>query len=118
MYALCKLNSISCGNFDNATRHLKLPQPTSTKAIKELRRLWRTERCEVGFLHDESVHDVGKGSDARLEEIKLVVGESGVDNAAEVFSPPQLSSRRASLRWKMFHVEVEKLVNHDRAVIG
>ena len=69
------------------------PQPSSTKLSEELQRLWRPERCEVGFLHDEGVHDVGEGSDARFEEVKLVVGQSGVDNAAELFSPSQLSSR-------------------------
>ena len=73
--------------------HLMFPQPASAKLSKELQRLWRPERCEVGFLHDEGVYDVAEGSDARFEEVKLVIGQSGVDNAAELLSPSQLSRR-------------------------
>ena len=59
--------------------------------MEKVQGLWRPKRCEVGFLHDEGVDDVGEGLDARIEEVKLVIRQSGVDNAAEFFPPPKLS---------------------------
>ena len=68
--------------------------------MEKVQGLWRPKRCEVGFLHDEGVDDVGEGLDARIEEVKLVICKSGVDNAAELFSPSKLPRCRAALREK------------------
>ena len=59
--------------------------------VEEVQVLWRPKRCEVGFLHDEGVDDVGEGLNARIEEVKLVIRQSGMDDAAELFSPSKLS---------------------------
>ena len=67
------------------------PQPASAKLLEKVQGLRRPKRCEVGFLHDEGVDDVGEGLNARIEEVKLVIRQSGMDDAAELFSPAKLS---------------------------
>ncbi len=69
---------------------LLVPQPALSESLQKLELLRSAERREVGLLHEEDVDDVLQGAYPSLEEVELVIGEGGVDDAARLRPPPQL----------------------------